>query len=561
MVGYKCFWKIVACVAMIVCASSCRNEDVFVRRISNRIGLQVQDGTATKGGLCGELLCSVPFETDGGEHRVLSVYIGDAADGESQTKGLPIYTSNIGKVEGYKSFGMCVWQNGDPYQDPLMQSMGDVTAVYDADSLIWALQNGPYYWPEDPSADITFCARAPLALNGTLSSLVWESSLGKASFSYEQPAPGNASPYMDAVNQQDILFAINTQNKSDNVRGKESYAKIHFHHALTSVKFTRGADLNDCRITDVVFSNFYGSGDAVFDPAATPEYVWSNQSGKTTYRQTFDSVLDSSVARADDDSDAGASLDPTVRDSNPANDGEYTFMMIPQILPSDAAISIYIEGRIHPIELYFGKSDLGDNVGDGNVSRLRDWSTYAGKVITIRVESKELELVRVAVDDEVEGLVKSNVTTANTGINGVYMRAALIANCLNSEGMMIRPCKIGDTDHPDNIDYAGDGVFTKASDWSSYWMFNEDDGFYYYKYVVPAGEKTYVDLFETFTLNSDLIGSETGGVNVSSVVFDVVLQGVDAGLSTYSTVAVTAAHWPADIVSALSTEAKYFGMN
>jgi hypothetical protein len=36
----------------------------------------------------------------------------------------------------------------------------------------------------------------------------------------------------------------------------------------------------------------------------------------------------------------------------------------------------------------------------------------------------------------------------------------------------------------------GDVTFTLVENWDYYWIYNPNDGYFYYKYVVPVGEKT-----------------------------------------------------------------------
>lgn len=554
---------VTALCMLMLSISACQPDGPMSIRGPRKIGIQVQGNDFTKAGMAAsdeQLIYSIPLESEGNEKLVLSVYLSDLDEGNPETKGTPIYTSNIGTVSGYESFSTSVWKDGASYTDPAGQSMASVSATYDSTEEEWDFAGGPYYWPEDGS-DITFCSKAPVSVNGAISDLSWDLTTKTASFSYAQPAADTEEPYMDASKQQDILLAIDTWNKNSNVRSKESYAKIHFYHALTAVRFTRGKELNDCKILDVVMENFLSSGDAVFDPSLEPYYTWANQDNKTTFRQTFNSEIGSSVERADDTAvppTSGGSLDPTVRDTDPNNDGQYTFMMVPQELPSDAKILIYVEGRIHPIEMAIGSlpTDTGDTVTDTNNSRMKDWTGYAGKVITFRVESEKMDMVRVAVDDKVTGQVKSNVQTANTGRNGVYMRVALIANCLNKDGAIVNPCKIGDSEHLGNIKYEGDGTFVLPSEWDNYWYFNETDGFYYYKYVVPSQFRTSIDLFTSFTVKPGLIVGTGEGANVYGVKFDIVVQGIDAGpAGSYTKDGVTNAHWQANVIDLLSTTA------
>lgn len=486
----------------------------------------------------GEILCSVPFKMDNGEQFYLTAYLSDADKVPvNSTKGAPVTTDNISTL--YGQFHTSVFKNGTAYTDAEGQSMANVDVVFVSDSEgdRWELtghSKDAYYWPDDGSG-ITFCSYAPISTNGTRSSIDWDLTSSKAEFSYQQPDPTTTAPYSDAANQQDLIFAFNKdQNKGSKVEFGKSYAQIHFYHALTAVKFTRGEELNDCKILVVTMENFNSLGNAEFNPDATPRFTWSSQSEPTTYRQTFNSTIDSTIPRATA-STPGGSLDPTANE-------EYTFMMIPQVLPADARILITVEGRLHPIELLLG-SVTDAQVGAGNADRLKDWSNYAGKVIIFRVESEKMDMVRVAVDDKATNLIKSDVVTANTGRNGIYLRAALVANCLNDENAITQPYYFSKS-------ISEDGNFTKQSNWGDYWKYNPADGFYYYRYVLPSHHKTAIPLFDTYTVPAGVINNGTGGgVPVYKVKFDIIVQGIDAGPAptsageTYSMTGVGNANW------------------
>lgn len=543
-----------------LCMDSCRQEPDFRIKNSRTIGIEVESGALTRAAdpSSGDVLLSIPFEgEDESAPLVLTATISDM-DEPPVTKGVPITTANIGLTSGYNTFKTKVYKGTSTYTDGESKSMADVIVTYDAttdpSNPEWVLGGGTYYWPEDGS-DITFCSYAPATCNGNRSTISWDTGTYSAAFSYALPVPATGSTYDDAAKQQDLLFAMDTWNKSSN--GGD--AKIYFYHALTAVRFTRGTELNDCKITKVVLENFYSEGDAIFykepAPSTDPHFVWSNQAGLKTYTQSFDFSITSSVPRAGTGT-AGGSLDPTEWDTDVTNNGEYTFMMIPQQLAESAKIIIYVEGRIHPIELAIGKAGLDAEVGGtGNAGRLQDWTKYAGKVITLRVESEKMDMVRVAVDDKATGQVKSDIQTSNTGRNGVFMRVALLANGINKDDKIVKPIYIEDI--------SSDSRFTLPTGWSTYWEYCAEDGFYYYKYVLPSGKKTCVDLFTTFTLPSGTISTGSEASDVKKVQFDVVIQGIDAGPGTtaapYTKDNLEKAagyFWPASIVGDISLEGK-----
>ena len=189
-------------------------------------------------------------------------------------------------------------------------------------------------------------------------------------------------------------------------------------------------------------------------------------------------------------------------------------MMIPQLLATGASIEIYIKERIHPII-----DDLtGANDGSGHPidSKLKDWSTYAGKVITISLNSVfEGEHVDIEITDQVNANVKTIPTVTNTAEVGkdCYVRVAIVANWVKADGTVIYPYPI------DNI--ATNPRFTGFD--SSKWVF--DNGFYYYKYKLKGAS---VKLFDKFTAPvSGDTDYESTVPDIDHLVVTIVAQGVD----------------------------------
>ena len=155
--------------------------------------------------------------------------------------------------------------------------------------------------------------------------------------------------------------------------------------------------------------------------------------------------------------------------------------------------------------------------------------------------------LEVDVEDKAVGKVKSEVMTANTGTLPAYLRAAIVANCEDADGVILEPYAVGDI--TTNSDFA------LPADWTSYWIYNAADGWYYYKYIVPGESRTEIDLFTTFTAPASCYSDSS----VDHVNMQVVLQGVDAydnlGMKDVKQ-GVTDAGWPAAVISALETTEK-----
>jgi hypothetical protein len=89
------------------------------------------------------------------------------------------------------------------------------------------------------------------------------------------------------------------------------------------------------------------------------------------------------------------------------------------------------------------------------------------------------------VQTEVAIVSNADVTTTAT----VTTNVGYVADN-NNEYLDISSFDLTKIDIKDNSFTLGDVTFTLASNWNSYWVFNQNDGYFYYKYVVEAGQKT-----------------------------------------------------------------------
>ena len=488
----------------IIGMTSCQNDNYGVIKSGDKgkIGILVDEITTKSPEYLPEqeLLFSVPVILDNGDTLGLTAFISDWASNGVLTKGAPATTANLGPV--YGNFITNVFKEGDIYLDSFSQKqMSDVTVQYNGGP--WSLVGGPYYWP-DNGDDITFCSYSPKTISG-LTDLNWN--FGQSlSFKYSLPAPSNSDGvYYDAENQPDILFAMDTQNKNSRVEEGESYADIHFTHALTGVRFIRG-DIEDCTIQNIKMIGFYDSGSAVaiIENGSISGYTWSTEGASIKdYTQSFNNFIDNTIPYQDNSAQiTGGSLDPT-------SDQSYTFMMIPQLLADGAAIEITIKERIHPIRVELTEA--------GTDPKIQDWRTYAGKMITISLNSSfDGEHLDIEIEDTYEANVKYNPIITNTAEVGVdaYIRVAIVANWVKESGMIIYPYAVGDL--------SNDSHFTGFD--ASKWVY--DGGFYYYKYRLPIGDS--VKLFEKFTApvpgDSDYPSTIP---DIDHMVMSLVVQGID----------------------------------
>ena len=451
-------------MALIACAISCQKDDRCIStRNSTEMFVRVSDGAAmtkSKSSLAQEKLCSMPFITDSGDTLSLDVFISDMPEQMSapvMTKGQIITTDNIPTT--YGSFTTSVFKDGSAYTDAISEkTMTGVTVTYDEGE--WTFGGGPYYWPKEEN--LTFCSMAPVNATG-VSNVKWTEGGSKLSFDYSMPAArmDGEGKYHDAENQKDLLFAINTQKRTDH----DNYAQIEFSHALTAVRFIRG-DIKDCKIKAIGLSGFYGAGSAVAVPNATPgdsrklSFTWTPGGELQDFRQTFDVTLDDSIVHQDPTQSAiteGSSLDPT-------ESQEYTFMIIPQEMQDASKLLVFIDGKPNPIEVLLKSTDVDD--------KLKDWSAYAGKVITIKVNMANIGSVEI--DEIFDSSEKKDVGAKNTGNVPVFVRAAVVANWVNEAGDALMTC-----------DITTEGELKNYLLPDSNWKLHTDGYIYYTKAIAP----------------------------------------------------------------------------
>lgn len=113
-------------------------------------------------------------------------------------------------------------------------------------------------------------------------------------FTYQMPVPVSTKPYTDATRQKDILFAY-AEKKYD---GGSNLVDIKFNHPLSKVCFCVSPDdgsfdtnliIKDISISGVPNGGscgFHGKGQ-ITNGGSNPMFVWSGQSGSSTFRQTY----------------------------------------------------------------------------------------------------------------------------------------------------------------------------------------------------------------------------------------------------------------------------------
>lgn len=434
------------------------------------------------------------------------------------TKGTPVYTEN---VISQGSFDAVVYDaDGENHLSDL-----DATYEYDEGWGSWRHEYESNPWTANPNGLWFFmCMGDQTGIatsgDGVPQYSVFEENnkqFGKIEFTYTSPDK--------AANQNDILFSSRPITKAQEDNG----ANALFYHALTAVKFRIGNTTNTTMITGVEFTGLAKTGDCTVIPYYTDDWtndkpksnpygatgvspdtksaecvVWDTEDKATgTFSQTFTQIVNYTES---ENAPFGSSFYAAANDNN-LNDANasLTFWFIPQTLTADVKlkISYTVDG------VAFVKTiDFGDEAKAKNNGNYPTWK--AGELRTYTLSANE---VNVTVTDEVtSGNVKQNVVITNTGNVPCYIRAAIIGYWVDKSGNIInelwRPLSDGtmawsDTDGaaittPYQYLIAGSSLSTDADYYKNHWM-AKADGFYYYKYQVPAGASTIGKLFDSYT--------------------------------------------------------------
>lgn len=120
---------------------------------------------------------------------------------------------------------------------------------------------------------------------------------GALTFSYTIPSPDGAT---DADVAEDLLFAYAVKKYvgKENPSSADRTVDLTFHHALSQVRFCVSTDDGTfdkgLKIKSISISNLALSGNAIF---ADSEFVWSEQSGQSTFGQQYNADFSTSTVK------------------------------------------------------------------------------------------------------------------------------------------------------------------------------------------------------------------------------------------------------------------------
>ena len=427
-----------------------------------------------------------------------------AAFGAPDTKGTPIYTENFIEMSGGKFYGLAF-----PASEGALSTapaIPDGPFINDGDIWIRKFASDPF----EGDDVLYFFMRAQENVEG-MNGLRYSLGDGGGVIEFDYTVP------LDATEQQDILFASRPVTKAET----KNEIPVLFHHALTGIKFATDNDNSadvSTYITKVEFPEaLYRSAHFRIVSA------WEN--GQWVDDVSGGVELDSgeafTVALEDDDivdfetggsfANKGRYADSFAAAGNRKNlndaDASKTLWLIPQQMNDDVVMDV----TFHVIS---GGKDSGPVTRRIELGKALTDNVFwrAGEIRTYTLKAG---LMDVDIEDKVSGFEKTDVVITNTGNLDSFIRAHIVANWYGNAGddyglaVGYRSATCDEFVPAWRMDASmtGDnfgGVFTGLP--GNDWIYNENDGFFYYRNVVPAGQSIPDPLFIKYALDANLSG-------------------------------------------------------
>ena len=229
--------------------------------------------------------------------------ITDLNSAMAETRGVPVYTENVGSLDLYKNGLVFSFPN---VADATFETMDDTQIEGSGWRFTHTYTDSP--WPTNKKEDVHVYLRMPASNDVTISS----QADGKTTFSYTSPTTAEA--------QKDIIFSHAYLSKDDHDKALPNGYPVHFYHALTAVKFAIGNELSErtkygIKVTGVSFVGLKNTGTCVFNDGA------EDLAGKiswTASKTANDNTMTQAFAYADGDSNDKYVVNLS-SDDNPSN--------------------------------------------------------------------------------------------------------------------------------------------------------------------------------------------------------------------------------------------------
>lgn len=518
---------IVLAVLAIAALTSCMQEksfngvpvgkgDVaFVLRSGPSTRAADLDNPVTKG-------INVPIGRVGNMNLYLEETITDLDYAAPETRGVPVFTENVGKLYADKLFVHAV---GGGFGD----------AVFGTDGMAgdgWRYSH--HYGDKDPWPDgnVNFYLRIPSDMTGVTFNSDSYAAGAKTIFTYTSP--------LTAETQQDIIFTSVTLDKATHDSKLPDGYPVTFYHALTAVKFAianSATEAQNIRVTSISFTGLENTGTCTVDPSADVKVKWSDTDATTTSTgedegaETHPNVIEQTFTTddfvefsAENNPDFGSSFFNAKTDKQNVNTqtASKTFWLIPQKFAGSTAvlrISYTFNGNEEYLDINMGQlmADVEWKPG-----QLRTYSIKLDEV-NVKIEDTVTIPETASADNGYSGSYKEAVTITNTGNTEAFIRAAIVGQWLDPDGNPV----FGFTDKVNNLylveswyedqfvnetfdaetshgqfeglpGYKGAATFKADEEGDGGWQLCKD-GYYYYTKIVKPGDATGSPLFDKYT--------------------------------------------------------------
>ena len=459
-------------------------------------------------------------------------------DAVAGTRGTPVYTENFGDVYGGFYGRAYLMPQGTTTTGST--EGGSAPAYDDADLFLspaWFAKEGEGIYVHDysdlglrwPSNHELYFFLETKRADEPVNNLKYNQD-GSFSFDYTSPCP--------TPDQEDILFT----SKVMKMESKDEENTLLFYHPLTGVKFKLGVLSEDnygvkVDVTAIWMDGIAESGHCILKP----NYVSGvNTSAGNKSNKKNDTNADTKSAACakwtvDEDSRTLFYYEPdgttvngdeaaykfadsfytqtkdafgTTADYN-LNDNKYskTFWFIPQ--------TVTAEDDVNNVTIYYTVTFPDGSTADGVSDIALNTTWNAGELHTYTLAFRQ---VHVSIDDKVNGNVKSDLTTPNTGNVTEYQRVVLTANWvfhdeIYGEGdVIMEPYDLTTEEARSHFEgLLGGGMWVEGA-----------DGFFYYKNPIEPGKTPKVPLFTKFTAPEPTIkGTHLEmSISVQAVKFD-----------------------------------------
>ena len=542
--------KIYVAIAVLVAAAltSCQQEQSFEDSNLGENGIAfVLQGGATRAAETSSLETpgiSIDIAEVGNQTLIMEETITDLNGFLPETKGTPIYTENVGKIEAYKEMIVNIPDKGG---DASYESM-DATLKYDhikddpTQGKGWRYQHNypTSIWPTGTHASdsVKFYFRMPASMSGATFATNAHAN-GKTTFTYTSPTT--------AATQQDILFSYVSVNKEDYTKALPNGYPVMMYHALSGIKFAisnqvkNGALEMGIQITGISFIGVKNTGTCTVnagakavadkikwgtDVAASPannvmSQAFTAADNVVTYTDGMfpNSFAATGTINGNKESVSGSEI-------NHAGDAAYTFWIIPQSFDANSPAKIRIDYKINGNTEYMEIPLNKIAKAAWGAGQLR---TFTFKLNDVNVKIDDTVTMNGSASDAYKGSVKNGVTITNTGNTDAFIRAALVGQWWSKkQGSDPNKPEIvfGFTDAIGRLDvveswyedqfvstanpakhgtfvglpgYKGAATFKKDTDSDYGWVLCDDNYYYYTKPVAPNGGTTSA-LFTSYTL-------------------------------------------------------------